>query len=175
MPPPQGVSIEIDAREVEQLFERIRRAGRRPTDELMHALAAAGASETEGRIDTGGPGPDGRAWKPVNRPGRPLQLHGHLKDSITDSHTARTAAWGTNLVYARMHQLGGVLKDVRPRNKQALAFTPRGARRPIVRRRVKRIEIPARPYLGFGRRERQAAGAVIERWLDRAMEGRSAR
>ena len=170
----QGVSIAIDARDVDRLLARLAAAGREPTDDLMAGLAAAGVSATHQRIEQGGPDPDGRPWPEVRRSGPPpLNLTGHLKDSIVDAHTARSARWGTNLVYARTHQFGRVIEDLQPRHRQALAFEPAGLRRRIVRRRVARIEIPARPYLGFGAEERALAEAVIRRWLDRALTGKA--
>lgn len=167
----QGVSITIDARDVDRLLARLAAAGREPTDELMAGLAAAGASTTHQRIEQGGPDPDGRPWPEVRRPGIPLNVSGHLKDSIADAHTRTTARWGTNLVYGATHQFGRTIEDLRPRQRQALAFVPAGGRRRVVRRRVARIEIPARPYLGFGAEERELAEAVIRRWLERALAG----
>ena len=71
-----------------------------------------------------------------------------------------TARWGSNRVYARIHQLGGIIT---PRAGRVLRFML-GDRAVFARR----VTIPARPYLGWGPTERVEADRVVTRWLDQA-------
>ena len=85
------------------------------------------------------------AWAGIKRKGKILQDTGRLADSIVTAHDATTAAVGTNVVYARIHNNGGTTKAhmIRPKNKRALAFGGR-----VVKSvRHPGSKIPARPFL----------------------------
>jgi phage gpG-like protein len=79
-----------------------------------------------------------------------LQDTGRLKNSIayrpaSSPQGATQLIIGSNLIYARIHQLGGI---IRPRTAKALRFpisTPQG----IQWITKKSVTIPARPYLVF--------------------------
>lgn len=66
----------------------------------------------------------GRPWKPSRRAlrqgGKTLQDTGRLAASITTRHDATTAAVGTNVEYAAIHQFGGQIK--RKARTQTLNF-----------------------------------------------------
>ena len=166
-----GVGVDsatFDAPALRTLGQDIRRAATaRRRRRLTRLLAALGESEARGRIGRGGPAPDGTAWPerhPLDPSSKPLlNRAGTLGDSIASESTTRTARWGSSRVYARIHQLGGV---VRARRGRALRFMRGG--HPIFRRRV---TIPARPYLGWGESEERQADVVIRRWLDEALPG----
>ena len=168
--PPQGVSVELDAPELAGLADDLRRASRADRRRLTQALAAAGESAARERITAGGPGPDGERWPPrhpLNPSRKPLlNREGGLNDSIEGRGDASTASWGSNLVYARIHQLGGV---IRPRRRRRLRFEL-GNRTVFARQ----VTIPPRPYIGWGDPERREATAVIGRWLDQAFAGGAA-
>ena len=164
-----GVShATFDAPALRALGRDIRRAASvQRRRQLTRELAAMGESGAAGRILRGGPAPDGTAW-PARHPLDPsgkklLNREGGLAQSITTASSATTARWGTNEVYARIHQLGGV---VRPRRRRALRFMRGG--HPIFRRQV---TIPARPYLGWGQDEEREAADVIRDWMDKALPG----
>lgn len=81
----------------------------------------------------------------LNTSGRILRRRtGRLRASITSTvlvHGNRvTGRIGSNVVYARIHELGGIIK---PRNAKALRFNIPG----VGWRTVKSVTIPARPYL----------------------------
>ena len=164
---PPGVTIAVDAREIARLGRALRQAARASLRPLTAGLAAAGESATRARISQDGPGPEGEAWDPrhdLDPSTTPLlSREGSLVDSLVSTARRHQARWGSNLVYARIHQLGGV---IRPRRATALHFllgdTPVFARR---------VTMPARPYLGWGEAEETEAAAVIERWLDRHLPG----
>ncbi|WP_197329537.1 phage virion morphogenesis protein [Ralstonia syzygii] len=88
-------------------------------------------------------------WKPSERAqaedGMTLQKTGRLASSVTTDYNASTVVIGSNVAYARIHQLGGKTKPhvIRPKAKKALAFGGHV---------VKSVnhpgsEIPARPFL----------------------------
>lgn len=160
-----GVRVELDAGEVDGLAAALRRASRASRRTLLEGLAAVGEAGARSRIAEGGPGPEGETWQPrhpLDPSQQPLlNRAGHLGDSITARATASQAHWGSNRIYARIHQLGGV---IRPKTARALRFQL--GDQTIVARSV---TIPARPYLGWGRYERREAGVVIRRWLDAAL------
>ena len=167
---PAGVAVELEAPELAALARDLQRASRADRRRLTAGLAAAGESAARGRVTAGGPDPDGRPWRPRHRldPSRRplLNREGGLHDSIEAASGSSTARWGTNLIYAGIHQTGGV---VAPRRAKVLAFM-RGERPIFARRAV----IPARPFIGWGAAERREAAAVVERWLARALPGRGA-
>ena len=115
---------------------------------VMQDIAAYGEDSTEKRFQVG-VAPDGTPWKPSwrvqERGGKTLIKSGHLQD-ISSDHGNDYAEWGSGLIYALIHQLGG---EIRPKNKSALFFRlPDGSGRS-----VKKVTIPARPYLGINEQD----------------------
>ena len=83
---------------------------------LMERIARHGVSSTVRRIKEGVPPPNApltRGWKRGND--TPLRDTGRLMGSITYRAGRHFAAWGTNVEYARIHQLGGEIKPKRAR------------------------------------------------------------
>ncbi len=162
--PPSGVTVELDASELASLARDLRRVSQDNRKRLMAELAKVGEDAARGRIQAGGPGPDGERWPPRHplSDSRKTLLNredGLLK-SLDSAADATTARWGSNVVYSRIHQFGGV---IRPRRRRMLRFEL--SRRVVFARQV---AIPPRPYLGWGDAERRDAAVVIERWLDQA-------
>ena len=116
-----GVTVVFGTHELAELGRAIRAASKAPLGELMQDIAARGESATRKRIEDGGPAPDGTDWPdrhPANKNPNPLlNLGGHLGQSIQTDASADAAVWGSSLVYARIHQLGGTIV---PRNASAL-------------------------------------------------------
>ena len=90
-------------------------------------------------------GPDGASWPdlaPSTRARRGaaakmLRDSGHLYQSLSYSASRLRVAVGANRVYAAIHQLGGKAG------------------------RGKKVEIPARPYLGISDEDRQSIGEIL--------------
>lgn len=80
------------------------------------------------------------AWKP-------LMKTGHLHGSIEPFADNNQAVVGTNVVYARIHQMSGKTRPhiIRPRNKKALYFNGRFASQV----NHPGSDIPARPFLSL--------------------------
>ena len=162
-----GVTVVFEAHELAELGRAIRAASKAQLGELMQDIAARGESATRKRIEDGGPAPDGTDWPdrhPANKNPNPLlNLDGHLAQSIQTDASESAAVWGSSLVYARIHQLGGTIV---PRNASALFFDMDGEE--VVARSV---TIPERPYLGYGEPEREGVEDVIELWLEELLGG----
>ncbi|MFN3371643.1 MAG: phage virion morphogenesis protein [Sphingomonadaceae bacterium] len=132
----------------------------------MTAIAGLMESHTRLRFETG-EGPDGQAWTPSQRVlaegGRTLVDTGALLSSIAAMSDSTSAAVGTNLVYAAVHQKGGRLRPRAGSGKRALKtpFGPRAA-----------VNMPARPFLGFGRAEREDIPKILADHVLAAARGR---
>lgn len=130
---------------------------------LLRAIGVGLQHTTRDRFERGAD-PQGRGWAPLHpayaaarRPMPILQQMGDsggLKGSITFQTASHQVAVGSNKVYAAIHQFGGV---IRPNTAKALAFQLGGH---LVRAR--RVTIPARPYLGFGRADEEAVLDAVD-------------
>ena len=156
-----GISLDIklDDTRVRELIERIRRR----TNDFRPALADMGERMTKHSIPLnfragGRPEkwkPSARARKEIKgRTGQTLDDTGRLKGSITYRESAHDLKIGTNVVYARIHQLGGQVEgtfDVRRhvrtiRQAFGRAIAPKKVKVKAHRRTVD-FTLPARPFL----------------------------
>ena len=100
-----------------------------------------------------GKGPDGEDWKPSERSardgGKPLSDTGRLRQSIEYATAPDSVMVGTNVIYARIHQLGG---EIRPKNKKALK---------VGGRLVSKVTMPARPYLYMDEEDKAEVAHII--------------
>ncbi len=120
--------------------------------------------------------PWGKAWHalcpayaPLKKNSRILTESHHLVDSINYQLGARSVSVGSNVVYARIHQLGG---KIVPKTRPALSFllaVGKGNKPGIVQ--VKSVRIPARPYLGLGEAEKEAIALAVKLHMKRALGG----
>lgn len=90
-------------------------------------------------------GPDGQPWEKSYRAreegGKTLSKSGWLEDSIARNHTADRLEIGTAVKYAAIHQYGG---EIKPKKADKLAFRIGGH---LIM--TDKVDMPARPYLGF--------------------------
>lgn len=136
----------------------------------MREIASLMETETANRFELG-TAPSGVPWLPSQRVieeasqrvieegPKTLVDSRALLTSIASAVTATSAAVGTNIRYAAIHQFGGT---IRPRNARALRtpFGPRGA-----------VRMPARPFLGFGAAEEQEIPRILSDHIASAFEG----
>lgn len=138
-------------------ISRLADTDRRP---MMDQIGAYGVLSTQERFESG-TSPEGTKWQKSQRAksqgGQTLVNKGHLLQSVTHRATGSSAEWGSNRIYAGIHQLGGV---IRPVQAKALAFRVNG--RFVTARQVK---IPARPYLGVNEGDRNEIGAIVADWM----------
>jgi phage virion morphogenesis protein len=146
-----SLGLRIETRELDRLVERLNRLGRADRAALMTELASEGESQTRRRITDEKTAPDGTPWPAwsdayaATRHGGQslLQGEGDLLDSLTSDADAGMATWGSNLVYAAIHQAGG-----------APGMPPGPA------------AIPARPYLGLSAENLDDMEGIAEDWLN---------
>ncbi|MDE0202366.1 MAG: phage virion morphogenesis protein, partial [Rhodospirillaceae bacterium] len=140
-----------------------------PPAPLVGGGGGAGGGAAGARGGGGGPAPDGSDWPARHpeyvNPFPPLNREGGLVDSLATQASADSAEWGSNLVYARPHQLGATIE---PRNAEALQFML--GEETVT---AKSVTIPARPYAGWGEDEVRMAEDVVEAWLDQHLGGRA--
>ncbi len=114
--------------------------------EVLDEIGASNVTETQMRFEAE-TDPQGRPWQGLaastlqkRRQANPriLRDQANLYDSITHRVGSNSAEVGTNRVYARIHQLGGVAG------------------------RGKKTKIPARPYLGVSREGQKEILAIVE-------------
>lgn len=106
--------------------------------------------------------PEGNSWTPSRRAkddgGQTLSVSGRLRNSITSRVSAIGVEVGTNVKYAAIHQFGG---EIKPKTAAALVFEV-GDRLVFARK----VQMPARPYLGISDDDRQEAIDIVKDYLE---------
>lgn len=159
-------SLALDA-----ALARMRALGENPR-RIFDAIGQYGESSTRLRFKKG-VGPDGVRWKPSARAmqsgGQTLVAkgaQGGLLGSLTHRADADSAEWGTNKVYAGIHQFGGTIA---PKTARSLRFAVPGG---FVT--TKRVTMPARPFLGVNAEDGRELQEVMLDVVRAAEAGRSA-
>ena len=175
-----AITLSLVGTKLEERIGRLALLGHEPR-RLLAPLGAALVQTTHDRFRRG-EGPDGAKWKPLLpayaaiRPARPiLMLSLRLFDSINFQVEGNAVRVGSNVIYARVHQFGAV---IRPRTAKALRFRlgaitvgPRGGKKKssfLVFAHA--VTVPARPYLGFGERDFAAVEEIVEDTLKRLLD-----
>lgn len=159
--------VTIDDRQVNAALDRLIAVGQHPR-EVMKKIAEQGESSTRDRFTKTQTAPDGTPWKTSwraqERGGKTLIASGILMKSITHDYGDDFAEWGSNVPYAAIHQVGG---EIRPKAGKALFFrTPDGSGR-----LVKKVTIPARPYLGINADDEANIVDIVNQHLADAVTG----
>lgn len=133
-----GTSIKVNLGEVQALFQRLGSLDQRA---ILDEIGQSNVSATTLRFKRG-VDPEGNRWEEhsavtlemkakrgITGKSAILVDRGHLRDSITHqvSLVSQSVMVGTNRIYARIHQLGGMAG------------------------RNRKVKIPARPYLGVSK------------------------
>lgn len=180
-------------RGLEAALSRLATLGRSPRP-IFKAIANYGESSTRLRFERQR-GPDGSAWAPSRRVqksgGQTLVKSRRLLRSITNVYGDSYAAWGSNVAYARIHQLGGEIQRAAHSTRIRLRTDARGnllrqtgnnklvvfARDSHKRVRTSwhevgayKIRMPARPFIGVNREDLWAMGRLTVQEI-RAAEG----
>ncbi|WP_072670534.1 phage virion morphogenesis protein [Vibrio injensis] len=138
------VRVQYDDSQWQAALDALARAGAdlsRPLNEVGEYLV----SETLERFKVG-KGPDGTAWKAVQRGGVPLVDRGHLRDSITYAQRPGEVMVGSGMVYAAIHHFGGKAG------------------------RGRRVSIDARPFLGVNSQDTAEIGQIFTDHLTEALQ-----
>lgn len=144
----EGMDVAADALAGMADFER---------SEFLDGLGALITRQTQRRIRSEKTAPDGAAWQPNIEGTSTLFKSGQLDDSIHHEAGSSNVEVGSNKVYARIHQEGGVIE---PKSANALAFTVGGA---FVL--AKRVTMPQRQYLGLSADNRNEIESFAEDFL----------
>lgn len=162
-----GVTLRISAtdRELRAALARLAAFGRDPAP-VLKVIGQDLITSTQERIRDQVT-PEGTAW-PALRPDYAaakrgsgiLVESGRLIGSFTRKVDGRELLVGTNVLYAAIHQFGGV---IRPKAGSRLRF--RIGKRTVFARQVR---IPARPFLGISAEDRSDMLATIEAFVLRA-------
>ena len=132
---------------------------------LMDEIGSYGVASTQERF-LQQQGPDGRAWEKSGRArkagGQTLVDSARLFQSITHEASANHAAWGSNIIYAGIHQFGG---EIKAKGGGKLKFRINGG---FVS--VDKVDMPARPYFGINAEDRVEINSIIQDWIGRQMQ-----
>jgi len=168
--------------------QRLQELGLKPRP-VWDAFGQYGETSTRLRFKNQA-GPDGQAWKVSKRVrkhgGQTLVLKARLLRSITYNATNSGTEWGSNVVYARIHQLGGKINKLAHSSTLRLRTTASGTllrqkdhahlsvfakathKRAVTRRYTvgaHTINMPARPFLGVNAEDvselRRIGGEVV--------------
>jgi phage virion morphogenesis protein len=136
------IGIVVTAQGVAQIEQRLGRLAALDGQltPLMDEIAQALLASTQRRFEDEA-GPDGTAWAQTKRGGSILRDQGHLYQSLTPEADGHSAAVGSNLVYARIHQLGGE--------------AGRGLS----------VSLPARPFLGLDSEDKAEISALVRDYM----------
>lgn len=163
--PNAAIGFGVDARELGEAGHWLSEAARRMSDltPLMDELGGAMVASTQARFEAE-KAPDGTPWersaRAVHEGGQTLRDSNRLYQSITHRAGRQHVAWGTNVIYAAVHQFGAT---IRPKSANALAFALPGGDFA----QVQKVEIPARPFLGVSRDDQAEIGRTVEGFLGR--------
>lgn len=114
-------------------------------------------------------GPDGQRWKPSRRAslagGQTLVMKARLLRSITHKADNSGASWGTNVIYAGVHQRGDTIKA---KGGGALRFRLPGGNFVT----VKQVKLPPRPFVGVNADDGREMLALTHDAIDLAARNR---
>jgi phage virion morphogenesis protein len=152
-------------------------------DEPLMEFGEVLMTSTHDRFAAGGPAPDGTPWAPLaprtlrrkRGPGI-LRESLHLMGSMRYQLDAGDLLFGTNVPYARIHQLGGQIKH---KERQSTVYFHRQGdevgNRFVTRKRsnfaqdvtigAHETEMPARPYLGISHQDQGRFAEILQDYL----------
>lgn len=154
-----AITIQVDDAQVQAWFDRLLARGQNLAP-LMADFGEMLLESTQQRF-LDGAGPDGIAWAPVKRGGRPLFDTGTMRDQIAPVSGADFVELRATARQAAFHQFGTKAYTIRPKGKKALAW----AGGPGPRMRVDHPGLVPRPFMGLSDEDRRAMDDLVERYL----------
>lgn len=159
-----GVRLEIRPEGVEETLGVLSDTVRKTDDKfgLMDAIGATIASSTQQRFEDE-QDPEGNPW-PVSlraliEGGRTLTDSARLVQSITHEPSESSVAIGTNVIYAAIHQEGGI---IRAKTSRGLRFRGPGNGGWVTKQEV---DMPRRAFLGLDEDDEADIRALCAEWL----------
>jgi phage virion morphogenesis protein len=165
----QGASVSFDLKEIDVVKKMLANASLNSADRtrLLQSIGVEMETQTQERFDTQ-KSPDGDSWKALAQKTKDyynsrglaarsiLVGEGTLRDSITSE--VQGGAWsvlvGAAMEYAAVHQFGA---QIVPKSAKALFVPGYGM--------LKKVNIPARPYLGVSSDDAKAIEAAVAVFL----------
>lgn len=170
-------TITFDTGPLSGVLLRLRAAAadmRAPLEEVGAVLVA----NTQMRFETS-TGPGGTPWKQSLRVklfgGQTLRESGRLMGSFVHQVVGNTVEWGSNVIYAAIHQFGGTIVPKKPGGRLVFGAleseqTAEGkVANPLVF--AQKVVIPARPMIGFDDRDLIDTREVLVNHLVRIARG----
>lgn len=158
-----GVTLDGIVRAQRTMAELLDRTG--DLEPPMARIGAYGEESTIYRFETER-GPDGDPWEPSERAkrtgGQTLTDTARLRQSITWRASRSEAEWGTNLIYAGVHQDGAT---IRAKGGGRLGFVIPG----LGFRAPEEVVIPARPFLGVNAEDEDEIDAIVHDYIAEAL------
>lgn len=149
-------------------LKRLQAAGKKPRP-LMLQIGEYLVRSTQDRFDAQ-ESPEGQRWQSVDpvtwalkRIKKILTESSGLRDSVVYQANDDNVVWGSNVIYSRIHQLGGRTRahDIRAKSGKGLMFP--GLSHPVKVVHHPGSIIPARPYLGISTTD---VGEILDRIHD---------
>lgn len=193
-----GVLVEqtiVGAEALAAALKRMQALGESPRP-IWDAVGQYGETSTRLRFKSQA-GPDGARWTPSKRAqktgGQTLVLKARLLRSITHRATNSGAEWGSNVIYAGIHQFGGKINKLafsswlrlrtgrggallRQKDHAHLAVFAKATHKNAVTKRftvgAHAITMPARPYLGVNEQDGREILQVANDAVDQAAKNR---
>ena len=129
----------------------------------MDGLGRLGQEQTRHRLEVEHRAAEGVPWKKTFDGRAALFVDGtHLARSIDYTSGESEARWGSGVVYARIHQFGGVITPV---NAKCLAFNL-GGKKVFSMKSV----MPARPYVGLSEDNKREMVFASWEFLDKVLQ-----
>ncbi len=139
----------------------VERGGKRLAAQRRNLLNAVGETLVSGTLERfeNEEDPEGKKWEPSGRAweqgvkgrrgrmGKAVQDSGRLRSSIDYAVMQDGVLVGSNVEYARIHQMGGKAG------------------------RGRKVTIPARPYLGISKEDREEVEALITDYMEDCFKG----
>lgn len=134
---------------------------------LMAQIGAYGEESSVHRFEEQ-KGPDGQPWEKSLRAkatgGQTLVDSGRYRSSVTWNADRDSAEWGTNLIYASVHQEGATIR-AKGGGRLGFFIPGIGFRSPV------EVVIPARPVFGISAEDETEIDAIIHDYIAEAIPG----
>lgn len=154
------LTVKNNVPKLQPLFDKFKELGAHPQP-LLQKIAFYGENSTRARFSSE-TDPSGNKWKESLRArltgSKTLTQDGHLADSITSKATDKKAEWGSNRIYAAIHQFGGTIKA---KSAKALHFQVPGGGWAI----RKAVTLPARRFLGISSGDEKGIAGVVNQHI----------
>ena len=146
---------------LKEVSSELEKISQQHKENLGHIIAGILEDSTLERFETS-KSPNDNDWEKTHRGGKILDMNGYLKQSINSQYQDGSVFVGSNIKYAAIHQLGGVIK---PKKSPFLRFKING-----FWIKATKVVMPARPYLGISKNDEQNINLAINRFFSEAFQ-----